>query len=323
MSEVLDRGRKVIQAEADAIRSLGSRLDSRFEDAVEALLSCRGRVITTGVGKAGIVAHKMAATLASTGTPALFLHPAEAVHGDLGVVGAQDIVIVFSYSGESDEVVRLLPSIKRIGACIIALVGNSRSTLAQSAGIVLDVSVDAEACPLGLAPTTSVAAMLALGDALALAAMEARGFTQEDFAAFHPAGALGRRLTLRVSDVMRRGEQLAVVQESATLHDAILAITAARAGAACVVDDEGALTGIFTDGDFRRAIQQDEFASRAAVSQYMTRTPMVITGDPLAAEAMSAMLEWPRAQIGEAPVVDANGRPVGMIMIKDLLRAGL
>src|SRR5947209_4778474 len=197
--DILERARAVIRAESAAVAALEERLDDRFSSAVESLLSCKGRVITTGVGKAGSIARKLAATLASTGTPSLYLHPAEGVHGDLGVVTADDVLIALSYSGESDEVLRLLPSLNRIGCRLISIVGNPDSSLAAAADIVLDVSVSEEACPLGLAPTTSVAAMLALGDALAMAAMEARGFTREDFAVYHPAGALGRRLTLRVS----------------------------------------------------------------------------------------------------------------------------
>jgi arabinose-5-phosphate isomerase len=319
---VLERARTVLQAESDAIRALADRLDERFARAVELLLGCRGRVVTTGVGKAGAIARKMAATLASTGTPALFLHPAEGQHGDLGVVTPEDVVIALSYSGESDEVLRLLPALRRIGPCLIAMAGNPRSSLALAATLTLDVTVEAEACPLGLAPTTSAAAMLALGDALAMATMEARSFTREDFALFHPAGALGRRLTMRVSDVMRTGDQMAVVPASKSLIDVMAAISRAGAGAAFMVDGEGRLTGILTEGDIRRALLKDRNALDQPVEAIMNRSPLVIAGDPLAVEALSILEESPRRP-GEAPVVDPEGRPVGLIMLKDLLRSGI
>ena len=318
----VERGKEVLRAEARAIESLAARLDDRFETAVRALLECRGRVVTTGVGKAGAIARKLAATLSSTGTPALFLHPAEGVHGDLGVVMPEDVVLALSYSGESDEIVRLLPTLKRIGPYLIAFVANHRSSLAESADLVLDVEVESEACPLGLAPTTSSAAMLALGDALALAAMEARGFTKEDFAAYHPAGALGRRLTLRVSDVMRVGEALAIVRSTESLHDALFAITKAGAGAACLVDESGVVVGMITDGDVRRAMLQDVSLLQQPASVIMNPDPFLIVGNPLAVEALQLLEEHPR-KIGEAPVVDSEGHPVGMIMLKDLVRAGI
>ncbi len=318
----IDRGREVLRAEARAIEALAERLDTRFDDAVKSLLTCRGRVVTTGVGKAGAVARKLAATLSSTGTPAFFLHPAEGVHGDLGVVTPDDVLIALSYSGESDEIVRLLPTLSRIGAYMIAFVGSPGSSLGRAANLVLDIEVESEACPLGLAPTTSTAAMLALGDALALATMEARGFTKEDFAGFHPAGALGRRLTLRVSDVMRSDEALAVVLELESVRHALFAITRAGAGAACLVDASGRLVGLITDGDVRRAILKDITFLERPAAEIMNPDPMVIAGNPLAVEALQLMEEHPR-KIGEAPVVDSDGRPVGMIMLKDLIRAGI
>ncbi len=320
--DILDRARAVIEAESAAIAALADRLDDRFAGAVDRLLTCKGRVVTTGVGKAGAVARKLAATLASTGTPALYLHPAEGVHGDLGVVTPDDIIIALSYSGESDEVVRLLPTLDRIGAFLIVFVGNPKSSLAAAADVVLDVSVAEEACPLGLAPTTSIAAMLALGDALAMATMEARGFTREDFAVYHPAGALGRRLTLRVSDVMRSGDQLAVAPVRCQLRDAIVAIQKAGAGAVCLVDEEGKLAGVITDGDVRRAILTDDHALARPACEIMSRDPFVIAGNPLAAEALTLIEELQR-KIGDAPVVDADGRPMGMLMLKDLVRAGI
>jgi arabinose-5-phosphate isomerase len=319
---VLARARAVIEAESEAIRALSERFDERFVRAVDMLVGCRGRVVTTGVGKAGIIAHKLAATLSSTGTPALFLHPSEAVHGDLGAVTHEDVLIALSNSGESDEIIRLLPSLAQIGACVIAMVGNTSSTLAMSAAIVLDVQVKAEACPLGLAPTASAAAMLAYGDALAMAAMEARGFTKENYALFHPAGALGRRLTLRVSDIMRTGEQMAVVPLGWPLERVTFAITKAGAGAAFLVDDEGRLVGLITDGDIRRAIQKDRAALDRPAEEIMVKNPLVIIGDMLAAEALAVLEESPRRP-GEAPVVDADNKPVGLLMLKDLLRSGI
>lgn len=312
----------VLRAEAEAIAALARRLDDRFERAVRLLLECRGRVVTTGVGKAGAIARKLAATLSSTGTPALYLHPAEGLHGDLGVITPDDVVIALSYSGESDEVVRMLPALARLGSTLVAMVGCPDTSLGRAAHLVLDVAVDSEACPLGLAPTSSTAVMLALGDALALAAMEARGFTREDFAVFHPAGALGRRLTLRVSDVMRTGDQMALAPEHATLKEVMFAITRARAGAAIIVDAEGRLAGFITDGDIRRALQADEHALDRRARELMNRKPLVISGNPLAAEALGLMEESARRP-GEMPVVGSDGVPVGVIMLKDLLRAGI
>ncbi len=318
----MDRARRVICAEADAVRALADRIDSAFEESVGLLLECRGRVVTTGVGKAGAIARKLAATLSSTGTPALFLHPADGVHGDLGVVTSEDVVIVLSYSGESDEIIRLLPTLKRIGAKSIALVGNVKSSLANAATVVLNVSVESEACPLGLAPTSSSIAMLAMGDALALTAMEARGFTKEDFAAFHPAGALGRRLTLTVADIMRSGDQLAVASKDVPLIDVLSCITRAGAGAACLIDSDGRLSGFITDGDLRRAIQDDIGSLNRPASEVMNASPLAITGNPLAVEALAILEESPRRP-GEAPVIDSEGCPVGMIMLKDILRSGI
>jgi arabinose-5-phosphate isomerase len=320
--DLLERARAVFHAEAAAIAALEGRLDERFSQAVEMLVGCSGRVITTGVGKAGIIAHKVAATLSSTGTPALYLHPAEGVHGDLGVVTTDDVVLALSYSGESDEVVRLLPSLHRVGASLVVLTGNTESTLASAASVVLDVQVESEACPLGLAPTASAAAMLAMGDALAMAAMEARGFTKDDYALYHPAGALGRRLTLRVSDIMRTGDQMAVVLQDRPLLETMLAISKAGAGAAFLVDEAGVLVGLITEGDIRRAIIHDRESLDRPGRDVMIRNPLVIVGDPLAAEALDIFQEFPKP-VGDAPVVDAEGRPVGLLMLKDLLRSGI
>ena len=321
-SLILERARRVIEAEADAVRALTTRLNSDFEDMVKILLDCRGRVVTTGVGKAGAIARKITATLSSTGTPSLYLHPAEGVHGDLGVVSPDDVVIAFSYSGESDEISRLLPTLNRIGCTLFALTGNLTSTLAKAASMSLDCSVEEEACPLGLAPTTSAIAMLSMGDALAIATMEARGFTREDFALYHPAGALGKRLIMRVSDVMRSGEQMAILQDNALIRDVLFAITEAGAGAAFLVDKAGVLQGIITDGDVRRSLLNDSNLLDKTADCIMGRNPLVIEGNPLAVEALLILEESPRRP-GEAPVVDVVGKPVGLIMLKDLLRIGI
>jgi arabinose-5-phosphate isomerase len=317
---VLDRAREVLEIEGRAILSLKDRLDRRFLDAVNLVLECRGRVIVTGMGKSGAVARKIASTLASTGTPALFMHPADGVHGDLGMVAAGDLVLAFSNSGEADELVAILPVIKRIGAALVAVVGSCDSTLARASDVAVEVHVEREACPLGLAPTASSTAMLALGDALALAAMGARDFRREDYALLHPGGMLGRRLTLLVEDVMRTGERVAVVREEDSVRGVIKSVTDAGAGAAAVVDGGGRLTGIITDGDIRRAMLSDESCLDRRASEVMTPEPKVIGPRSFAAEGMRILEVF---KIGELPVPDEGGRPVGMLMMKDLFRAGI
>jgi arabinose-5-phosphate isomerase len=274
------------------------------------------------MGKSGAVARKIAGTLASTGTPALFLHPGEALHGDLGMVTGSDIVLALSYSGETDELLAVLPALKRRARALLAMTGSARSTLAQAGDVVLDVCVPREACPHNLAPTTSTTAMMALGDALAVAVMEARDFRRDDYARLHPAGSLGRRLLLHAHDVMRRGDELAVVPETATVHEALFAVTRAGAGAACIVDEHGRLTGILTDGDVRRAWLQNPDALAHAAREVMTASPRVVVGNPLAYEVVQSF-ETGAAKIGDLPIVDEDGRPVGMLMLKDLLRAGI
>ncbi len=319
---ITDNARHVLEIEAQAILALAERLNGQFVDAVRMVLECRGRVVMTGMGKSGAIARKLAATLASTGTPSFYLHPAEGVHGDLGMVTSQDVVVALSTSGETDEIVAILPAIARIGARLVAMCGREDSTLAQAADLILDVSVEREACPFNLAPTASTTAMLAMGDAFAIAIMQERRFSQEDFAVFHPAGSLGRRLLLRVSDVMRSGDALAVVPDGNTLRDALFAITRANAGAACVVNSNGCMVGLVTDGDVRRSLLADVRGWALPVVEVMTRQPAVITGTPLAVEALH-LFETHPARIGEMPVVDDASRPVGMVMLKDLLRAGI
>lgn len=321
IENALSRAQYTLQSEADAILGLIPRLDSSFVDAVKLILECRGRLVVTGMGKSGAIGRKIAGTFASTGTPSLFLHPAEGIHGDLGMVTAQDVVLALSNSGETQEIVDILPAIARIGAKLIALVGRSDSTLGSYSQVVLNVEVECEACPLGLAPTTSATATLAMGDALALAVMEARHFTKDDYALFHPGGTLGRRLLLRVSDVMRSGEAMAVVALDVPLKDVLFAITKAGAGAACVADADGSLAGIITDGDVRRALLKDADALSRPASAVMTAGCRTIAPDRLATEGLHA-LEAPPKPIGEIPVVE-DGKPVGMLMLKDLVAAGL
>jgi arabinose-5-phosphate isomerase len=317
--DLLTVAREVLQTEANAILRLRDQLDESFERAVEAILRCDGRLVLSGVGKSGAIARKLAGTFSSTGTPALFLHPTEAAHGDLGAVTPEDVALLLSYSGESDELVTLCPALKRLQVFVIVMTGRPDSTLGRMANLVLDLSVEREACPHNLAPTASTTAMLALGDALALTVMVARGFTPDDFALNHPAGTLGRRLLLRAHDVMRTGDALAIVHQDAPLRDALFAITRAGAGAACVVNDEGVMVGLITDGDIRRRLLQDEHALREPVHHAMTHTPHVLRGNPLAIEVLEKFQSLP-AKIGDMPVLDEAGRPIGMIVVKDLLR---
>ena len=321
MHKAFERAVEVLKFEAEAVKRLAQRLDKReFERAVNMILNCKGRVVVTGIGKSGAIGRKIAATFASTGTPSLFLHPAEGVHGDLGMVTEDDVVLALSHSGETEEVLGILPVLKRIGARIIAVTGRADSTLAKQADVVLLVEVEREACPLNLTPTASTTAMLALGDALAIAVMSGRRFTKEDFAKFHPGGTLGKRLLLRVRDIMRTGDRMAVIGEDMPVREALFAITKAQAGATHVVDKSGRLVGIVTDGDLRRAIMRDEKVLSRPVREIMTRNPITIRPDRLAAEALRLMRE---RQIDDLPVVDEEGRPVGMLDVQDLLSAGL
>lgn len=317
---MLDRAREVLDIEAEAVARLKDRLDENFAEAVRLIVSCKGRVVVTGMGKSGAVARKIAGTLASTGSPALFLHPAEGVHGDLGMVTSQDVVLALSNSGETDELNAILPVLKRIGAKMICLVGRKDSTLAKASDVVLDVSVEKEACPLGLAPTASTTAAMALGDALALSIMEERRFTAEDYALFHPAGTLGRRLTMTVGDVMRTDDRLAVVPETELVRDMLFAITKAGAGAAIVVSEDGRMAGLITDGDIRRHMLADESCLSRKAGEIMTKNPQTITPDRFATEGLRILETF---KIGEIPVLDSERRPVGMLMMKDLFRAGI
>ncbi len=312
--------RHIIKIERDALSRLISKIDRNFEKACELILRCRGRVVVTGMGKPGFIAQKISATLSSTGTPSLFLHPADALHGDLGCVTKEDVVIAFSNSGQTEEILKFLPIIKKIGAKLIAVTGNVRSLLAQFSDVVLDVSVEKEACPLNLAPTASTTAMLAMGDALALTLSEKKGFKEENFAFYHPGGNIGKKLLLKVSEIMRTGKGHPVVLEHVKIKEVLVRITSARAGSASVVNAKGKLTGIFTDGDLRRHLKTGENILDRRVGDLMTKAPMTILENKLAAEA-SAILRGKK--IDELPVVDKNGRPVGLLDVQDLLKAGI
>jgi arabinose-5-phosphate isomerase len=318
-AERLARARHVLEVEMAGLAAVREHLDARFARAVELVLACRGKVVVTGVGKSGIVCRKMAATLASTGTPAVFLHAGEGVHGDLGTLVRGDVLIAVSNSGETAEVLSLLPAARRLGLPLVAITGKLDSTLARAADVALDVSVPEEACPLNLAPTASTTATMALGDALAIALLEERGFSTEDFALLHPAGALGRRL-LRVEDLMHRGTELPLVAADASLKDTLVEITSKRLGVTGVVDGTGALVGIVTDGDLRRGLERAADIRTLTARDLMTTQPKTVGGGALAAEAVATM---ERHAITSLFILADAGRPVGVIHLHDLLRAGV
>ncbi|MCJ0825828.1 KpsF/GutQ family sugar-phosphate isomerase [Luteimonas sp. 50] len=312
-------GRRVLEVETRGLEAIAARIDGAFSAACRLLLGGRGRVVCTGMGKSGHIARKIAATFASTGTPAFYVHPGEAGHGDLGMITDADVVLALSYSGETDELLMLLPVLKRQGNQVIAMTGRADSTLASTADIHLDVSVPAEACPLDLAPTASTTAALALGDALAVALLEARGFTADDFARSHPAGTLGRRLLLHITDVMHSGEGVPRVRAEASLSEALLEMSRKHLGITAVVDDDDRLLGLYTDGDLRRTLDDAAIDLRATrIAEVMTRTPKSIGSDALAVEAAQMMEAH---KINALLVVDDDGRVVGALNIHDLLRA--
>ncbi|NTV96829.1 MAG: KpsF/GutQ family sugar-phosphate isomerase [Thiobacillus sp.] len=319
-SDILELARRTLAIEADAVSALKDRLDDSLVRAVDALLACKGRVVVTGMGKSGHVGNKIAATLASTGTPSFFVHPAEASHGDLGMITGQDVVIALSNSGESPEIIAILSLIKRRGAKLITMTGRPQSTMAREADIHLDAGVAQEACPLNLAPTASTTAALALGDALAVAVLHARGFTAEDFARSHPGGALGRRLLVHVRDVMHQGEALPVVAADTPFKEALLEMTRKKLGMTAVVDASGSLVGVFTDGDLRRCLDRDFDMASTTIEAVMTRSPKTISEDVLAAEAARYMEE---RQINGLLAVDGEGRLTGAFNMHDLLKAGV
>jgi arabinose-5-phosphate isomerase len=312
-------GRRVFAVEAEALAAVAGRIDGAFSAACRAILTCRGRVVCTGMGKSGHVARKIAATLASTGTPAFYMHPGEAAHGDLGMVTDADVLLALSYSGESDELLLLLPALKRQGNTVIAMTGRAGSNLAGEADVHLDVAVPVEACPLKLAPTSSTTASLAMGDALAVALLEARGFTADDFARSHPAGALGRRLLLHITDVMHVGDDVPKVAPDATISEALVEMSRKRLGMTAIVDPDGRLLGLYTDGDLRRSLDDDAVDLRGTrIDAVMTRAPRTIGADALAVEAAQLMETH---KINALLVIDAQRRVVGALNIHDLLRA--
>lgn len=317
-SKALNLAREVLRIEAAAVAALIDRLDENFARAIELMLECHGRVVVTGIGKSGHVARKIAATLASTGTPAFFVHPAEASHGDLGMITRQDIVIALSNSGESEELIAIVPLIKRQGAKLIAMTGNAGSSIAAEADVHLDAGVEEEACPLGLAPTASTTAALALGDALAVTLLDARGFSAEDFARSHPGGSLGRRLLTHVRDVMRTGEAIPSVPRGASLAAALIEMSAKGMGMTAIVDEENRASGIFTDGDLRRALERVADLRGTVIDSVMGRSPRTIAPDRLAVEAVQLMEQF---KINQLLVVDAAGKLVGALNMHDLMRA--
>ncbi len=318
---IIELGRAVLETEAEAITALKQRLDESFVTACHHMLHCEGRIVVTGMGKSGHIGDKIAATLASTGSPSFFVHPGEASHGDLGMITAKDVVIALSNSGETDEILTILPIIKRLGVPLITLTGNPDSRLARAAEANIDVSVAKEACPLGLAPTASTTAALAMGDALAVALLESRGFTEEDFARSHPAGSLGRRLLLRIEDLMHSGETLPRVSENATLSEALLEMSTKGLGMTTVSDADNKLIGLFTDGDLRRLLDHGEVSIHTlCVSDVMQRRFTTVQSGILAAEALRIMDE---KRINALPVVDAEGSLIGALNMHDMLRAGV
>lgn len=319
----LEVAARVLHDEAEAILKLIDRLDTSFEDAVNLISHSSGRVILTGMGKSGHIAKKVSATMASTGTPSFFLHPAEGIHGDLGMVTAQDVIIAYSNSGETGEILNIIPSVKRIGAKMIAVVGNVNSTLAKNSDVVLYAGAEKEADNLGLAPTSSTTAALALGDALAVTLMEKMHFTADNFAVFHPGGSLGRRLLLTVEMVMHKGDNNPVIFENSSIKDALFAMTDKGLGAVSVIDENYMLQGLMTDGDVRRGLENGINFLSLPVKEGMTKKPIVITPDKLAAEALHLMEKHVPHPITVLPVADNNGKSVGMIHITDLLRQGV
>lgn len=323
MNELETDAQKVLQMEAEAILDLIPRVDEHFDAAVDMILSCEGRVIMTGMGKSGIIAHKISATLASTGTPSFYLHPAEGIHGDLGMVTADDVIIAMSNSGETGEVLNILPSLRRIGAKLIAMVGNTDSTLAKNADVVLNVGVKREACPLGLAPTSSTTAALAFGDALAMALMGKHNFTSKQFAVFHPGGSLGRQLLLTVGDIMHGGSENPVVRGTATVTEALFIITDKGLGAVSVVDDNNIMIGLLTDGDIRRGLSKGVDFLKRPVTKLMTKEPKFITQEKLAAQALHIMESHKPKPITVLPVLDEERHVIGLLHMTDLVRQGV
>lgn len=320
--DVLDKARRVLEIEMNSIGDLIKKLDINFVKVVELMFECKGRIIVTGIGKSGLIGRKIASTLASTGTPALFLDAVEGIHGDLGMVMRNDVVFMISNSGETEEILKIVPNLKKMGTKMILLTGRPTSALANFSDIVINVGVKTEACPFNLAPTTSSITTLAVGDALAVVLLEKRDFKPEDFAFLHPGGHLGKKLLLKVDDVMHSGEENPVIFEENSMKDAIIEITSKRLGATSVVNDKGTLAGIITDGDLRRAIEKYDNLLEKRVEEIMTKKPIAIESEKLAAEAVHIMEDRP-SQIMVLPVIDKEKRPIGMLRIHDLVKEGV
>jgi len=323
IENIIDIGKDVIEKEIEGLRGLFERIGEEFEKAVELILSCRGKVIVCGIGKSGIVARKIAATMSSTGTPAVYLHPAEAVHGDMGMITADDVVIIVSKSGNSDEIGKLFPYLKSMGVRIVAITSNGDSSLAHESDIVLDTAVTKEACPMDIVPTTSTTASMVLGDALAVAVFRSRDFKREDFARLHPSGVLGKRLSLKVSELMHSGDEVPLVSTGTTLREALFEIINKRLGCTGIVDQNGTLRGIITDGDLKRILVKNPEALGESVEKLMTQNPRTIKAEVLAVEALEKMEMDPPGPITQLFVVDDSMKPVGIIHIHDIIRAGL
>jgi arabinose-5-phosphate isomerase len=318
--DIIQSGIKVLQIEAEALSRLITRIDQRFVDAVNALHRCEGRVVVSGMGKSGIIGKKISATLASTGTPSFFLHPAEGLHGDIGMISRGDVLLAISNSGETEELLKILPSIERLGLFLISMTGNSRSSLARESDVTLDISVKEEAGAMGIVPTASTTATLAMGDALAVALFELRGIKEADFAFFHPGGMLGRRLLLRVKDVMHRGDDIPVVKEEASFKDALFEMTRKKMGMTTVTDGKGKLTGVITDGDLRRLLEKEEQVFRKKAKELMSKNPKMIDENALAAKAVQVMESF---SITVLPVTGENGEMTGVVHLHDLLKIGV
>lgn len=319
-SNDIRKAQEVIRIESEAVAALGTKINASFQNAVDTLFACKGRVIITGMGKSGIIARKIVATMNSTGTPSIFLHPSDAVHGDLGMVRSDDVVMCISKSGDTQEIRQLLPMFKRIGVPVISMVGNLMSHLAQLSDIVLDISVREEACPHNLAPTSSTTVTLVMGDALAVTLLEKKKFSANDFAMFHPGGNLGKRLLLKIEELAITGDQVPKVPAKASIKDAILEITAKRLGATCVLNPDGSLSGIITDGDLRRLLQRTSDISGLIADEVMTKDPKTIRKGTLASVALQ---EMERYSITQLVIVDEKKKPFGVVHLHDLVRAGL
>jgi arabinose-5-phosphate isomerase len=318
--DAIEKGKEVVRIEAQAVRSLEDKIGKEFAGAVDLIENISGRVVITGMGKSGLIARKIVATLNSTGTASIYMHPSDAVHGDLGMVRPEDVVVCISKSGDTEEVVQLLPMFKRIGVPIISILGNRDSKLGRESDFILDAGVDQEACPYDLAPTASTTAALVIGDALAIALLERKNFTEQEFAMFHPAGNLGKRLLLKVEELMVKGKDMPTVLNTASLREAILVITSGRLGATCVVGSSGELAGIITDGDLRRLLQKNLNLSQMTADEVMTRNPKVVKSNVLAVAAIEVMENF---NITQLIVVDESRKPVGMLHLHDLVKAGL